>query len=101
VLLDALYGGFQVFADWAQQAPQHRLISLYTPQTQSGNRALVRALAGHLTRLSIDGKVEDALRTSLRIVARVKTAHGHLPRAHFAEILRGLPFERRPREPMP
>ncbi len=93
VLLDALYAGFNVFADWAKQAQSHRLISLYTAQAQTsaGNRALQRALRAHHPLLQIDGKVEDALQTHPLVIARVTTAHGDMPRVHFAEVLRGLP----------
>jgi len=37
------------------------------------------------------------VRTQRCIIARVKTAHGDMPRAHFAEVLRGLATEEKKR----
>ncbi len=95
VLLDALYAGWHVFAGWMKQDPTHRIISLYSAQagTTAGNRKLLAAL-GRLGRADVlrelHGSLAGALRTHTRIVARVPTAHGDMPRAHFAEVLRGL-----------
>lgn len=94
-LFDALYAGWDVFASWANADASRRLVSLHTAQkeTTEGNRALLRLLRGPSPLRQLDNKVEDAVRTHERIVARVKTGHGDMPREHFTEVLRGLLFE--------
>jgi len=92
VLLDALYAGWFDFARWFEQSPSHRLISLYTQQreTTEGNRRLVAELgANDLTR-EVGASLEDAVRQHRCIITRTRSAHGDMPRVHFAEVLRGL-----------
>lgn len=92
VLLDALYAGWFEFARWFALSPSHRLVSLYTQQQQTtqGNRHLSAAIGESNVRREVAPSLEEALRRDRCIITRVRTAHGDMPRAHFAEVLRGL-----------
>lgn len=92
VLLDALYAGASVFADWARSEPSARLVSLYTQQekTTAGNRLLLKQLATADVATSADPSLAQVLKMHRHLIARVRTAHGDMPRVHFTEVLRAL-----------
>ncbi|MFN2448778.1 MAG: hypothetical protein ABR508_03155 [Candidatus Baltobacteraceae bacterium] len=46
ILFDAAYGYFDAVANWAKSAPHHRLLSLFTDDTSTGNAALMAMLQG-------------------------------------------------------
>jgi hypothetical protein len=98
VMLDALYAGWDVLADWFRTTPGARLLSLHTAQKQTvhGNEQLAALLREHHPKRALDGPLDAAVAASPLLIARVKTAHGAIPGAHLADILRGLS---RPRPP--
>jgi pimeloyl-ACP methyl ester carboxylesterase len=98
VMLDALYAGWDVLAAWFRATPGARLVSLHTAQKQTvqGNEQLAGLLRDHRPQRSLDGSLDAAVASSPLLIARVKTAHGAIPGAHLADILRGLAGSRTP-----
>jgi hypothetical protein len=103
VLLDALYAGADVFAAWALEQPQARLVSLHTaqPETTQQNELMARRLHSRDVWRDVTGSLSEAVHAHPLVVARVKTPHGDVPARHLADILRGLPLAPRAEEGKP
>jgi pimeloyl-ACP methyl ester carboxylesterase len=98
VLLDALYGGDDVFARWAEpsfDAPRRRFVDLYTccGGTLERSRALAGVAAGRAT-FDDDGDSElsPAALASPVVFKRVPRPHAELPAAYLGAILEASGF---------
>jgi hypothetical protein len=92
VMLDALYAGWNVLAEWAKEDPRRRIVSLYTGQKQTvrGNRRLLASLRPVPVAETIREGLMQAVRDEPRLVVQVRTKHADMPRAHLTDVLRGL-----------
>jgi hypothetical protein len=92
VMLDALYAGWDVLAEWFRTTPGARLVSLHTAQQQTvrGNALLAQLLRDEHPQRAITGSLDEAVARSPLLIAPVKTAHAEIPRAHLEDVLRGL-----------
>ncbi len=95
VLLDALYGRVDTFADWLAEGDDRHLVSLHTahPATTARNRELAGMVSARMgpSAVRMTPALPDGdLSTVPLVVSRTDAAHGLLPREVLDRVLIGL-----------
>lgn len=95
VFLDGLYGGADQVAGWVTAAPGRRVVSVYTahPTTTAQSLHLAQLAAARLGAEAVAVDPPDlaaAVRDHAVVVARTEVAHGAVPAATLADLVRAL-----------